>query len=156
MAYIGNTVRSVPFTVDVFSGDSSNKNFTLTRAPASTASIGVFVNGLYQQPTANYSLSVTTLSFTDAPSTGTNNILVLHIGEGQIASQVPSDGTVTTPKLAANVAITELTANTVLKVPVYSSNTTRDSTITNPQNGMIVLSGSQFQGYNGSWVVLNN
>lgn len=156
MAYIGNTVRSVPFTVDVFSGDGSNKDFILTRAPASTASIGVFINGLYQQPTANYTLNVSTISFTNAPSTGTNNILILHIGEGQIATQVPSDGTVTTPKLAANVQITQLTANTVLKVPVYSSNTTRDSTITSPQNGMIVLSGSQFQGYNGSWVVLNN
>ena len=148
MAYIGNQVRSIPFVVDNFSGDASNKNFTLSRIPASSASIAVFVNGLYQQPTANYSLSVQTLSFTNAPPSGTNNVLILHIGEGQIASQVPSDGTVTTPKLSANVEITQLTANTVLKVPVYTSNTTRDSTITSPQNGMIVLSGSQFQGYN--------
>ncbi len=156
MAYIGNQVRSIPFVVDNFSGDASNKNFTLSRIPASTASVAVFVNGLYQQPTANYSLDIQTLSFTNAPPLGTNNILILHIGEGQIASQVPSDGTVTTPKLASNVAVTQFTANTTLRVPVYTSNTTRDSTITSPQNGMIILSGSQFQGYNGSWVVLNN
>ena len=157
MAYIGNQVRSVPFVVDNFSGDASNKNFTLSRIPASTSSIAVFIEGRYQQPTANYTLSVETLSFTNAPALGTNNILVLHIGEGQIASQVPTDGTVTTPKLASNVAITQLTANTTLRVPVYTSNTTRDSTITSPLSGMIVLSGTQFQGYNGSaWVVLNN
>ena len=157
MAYIGNQVRSVPFVVDNFSGDGSNQNFTLSRVPASTSSIAVFINGLYQRPTANYTLDIETISFTTAPASGTNNVLVLHIGEGQIASQVPTDGTVTTPKFAANVAVTQFTANTTLRVPVYTSNTTRDSTITSPLNGMIVLSGTQFQGYNGSnWVVLNN
>ena len=157
MAYIGNQVRSVPFVVDNFSGDGSNQNFTLSRVPASTSSIAVFINGLYQRPTANYSLDIQTISFTTAPASGTNNVLVLHIGEGQIASQVPTDGTVTTPKFAANVAVTQFTANTTLRVPVYTSNTTRDSTITTPQTGMIVMSGTQFQGYNGSnWVVLNN
>jgi hypothetical protein len=157
MAYIGNQVRSVPFVVDNFSGDGSNQNFTLSRVPASTSSIAVFINGLYQRPTANYTLDIQTISFTTAPASGTNNVLVLHIGEGQIASQVPTDGTVTTPKFAANVAVTQFTANTTLRVPVYTSNTTRDSTITTPQTGMIVMSGTQFQGYNGSnWVVLNN
>ena len=157
MAYIGNQVRSVPFVVDNFSGDGSNQNFTLSRVPASTSSIAVFINGLYQRPTANYTLDIQTISFTTAPASGTNNVLVLHIGEGQIASQVPTDGTVTTPKFAANVAVTQFTANTTLRVPVYTSNTTRDSTITSPLSGMIVLSGTQFQGYDGSnWVVLNN
>lgn len=157
MAYIGNQVRSVPFVVDNFSGDGSNQNFTLSRVPASTSSIAVFIEGRYQQPTANYTLDVQTLSFTNAPASGTNNVLILHIGEGQIASQIPTDGTVTSSKMASNVAITQLTANTTLKVPVYASNVTRDSTITSPQGGMIVFSGTQFQGYNGSaWVVLNN
>ncbi len=157
MAYIGNQVRSVPFVVDNFSGNGSTQNFTLSRVPASTSSIAVFINGLYQRPTANYTLDIETISFTTAPASGTNNVLVLHIGEGQIASQVPTDGTVTTPKFAANVAVTQFTANTTLRVPVYTSNTTRDSTITSPLSGMIVLSGTQFQGYNGSaWVVLNN
>lgn len=157
MAYIGNQVRSVPFVVDNFSGNGSNQNFTLSRVPASTSSIAVFIEGRYQQPTANYTLDIQTLTFTSAPASGTNNVLVLHIGEGQIASQVPTDGTVTTPKFAANVAVTQFTANTTLRVPVYTSNTTRDSTITSPLSGMVILSGSQFQGYNGSaWVVLNN
>lgn len=157
MAYIGNQVRSVPFVVDNFSGDASNKNFVLSKIPASTSSIAVFIEGRYQQPTANYTLDVQTLSFTNAPASGTNNVLILHIGEGQIASQIPTDGTVTSSKMASNVAITQLTANTTLKVPVYASNVTRDSTITSPQGGMIVFSGTQFQGYNGSaWVVLNN
>lgn len=157
MAILGNQIRTAPFTVDVFSGDGSDTSFVMTRSPASTSSVAVFINGLYQRPTANYSLDGVNINFAAAPIAGVNNIQVLHIGEGQSSTQVPSDGTVTTPKLASNVAITQLTANTTLRVPVYTSNTTRDSTITLPLSGMIVLSGTQFQGYNGSdWVVLNN
>jgi hypothetical protein len=55
MAFIGNSVQSVPFITDTFSGNASTVNFTLTRAPAGTASIAVFISGVYQAPTA-YSL----------------------------------------------------------------------------------------------------
>ena len=48
-------------------------------------------------------------------------------------------------------------ANTTLRSPVYTNNTARDAAITSPLSGMLVISGTQFQGYNGStWVVLNN
>lgn len=157
MAILGNQIKSTPYTVDVFSGDGSDPSFELTRVPASTSSIAVFVNGLYQSPTANYTLNGLTINFSVVPSSGTNNIQVLHIGEGQVSTQVPSDGTVTTPKLAQTLATNNFTANTTLRSPVYTNNTARDAAITSPLSGMLVISGTQFQGYNGStWVVLNN
>lgn len=157
MAFLGNQVRSVPFIVDVYNGDASTTTFSLSRYPASTASIAVFINGSYQQPTANYTINGVDIVFTSAPPTGTENVLILHIGEGQMATQTPADGTVDSTKMAANVSVTQFTANTTLRVPVYTSNTTRDSTITSPLSGTIILSGTQFQGYDGSgWVVLNN
>lgn len=79
MSYIGNTVTSVPYITDTFSGNASAVNFTLTRAPAGTAAIAVFIAGLYQPP-FNYTLSGTTLTFNSAPGIGTNNIVVLHLG----------------------------------------------------------------------------
>ena len=90
MAYIGNQVRSIPFVVDNFSGDASNKNFTLSRIPASSASIAVFVNGLYQQPTANYTLSVQTLSFTNAPSSGSGCYVTVVITQDGTGSRTPT------------------------------------------------------------------
>jgi len=157
MAILGNQIRSVPFTVDTFSGDGSDTTFDLSRIPASTSSIAVFINGSYQSPTANYTLSGVTINFTAAPSSGTNNIQVLHIGEGQTSTQVPSDATVTTPKLAQTLATSNFTANTTLRAPVYTNNTARDSAITSPVSGLLIISGTQFQGYNGTnWVVLNN
>ena len=101
MAYIGNQLTSTSFVVDTFSGTGSQTVFTgLTFAPAATASIAVFVAGVYQAPTS-YSLSGTTLTFNSAPAAGTSNIRVLHLGTGATAG-VPSDGSVTTDKIAAN------------------------------------------------------
>lgn len=157
MAILGNQIRTAPFAVDVFSGDGSDASFVMTRSPASTSSVAVFINGLYQRPTANYTLDGVTINFAAAPVSGVNNIQVLHIGEGQSATQVPSDGTVTTPKLAQTLATSNFTANTTLRAPVYADNAARDTAITSPLSGMLVISGTQFQGYDGSgWVVLNN
>lgn len=159
MAYLGNQVRSVPFTLDVFSGDNSTTTFSLTRVPASTSSVAVYINGLYQTPTTAYTLNVSDIVFSTAPTSGTNNIQVLHLGESQTLTQVPDDGTVNSAKLISNIAITNLTANTIFKTPVFADNTARDAAITSPQSGMIafVTADTQFQGYNGSgWIVLNN
>jgi hypothetical protein len=100
MAYIGNEVTSIPFITDTFSGTGGQTAFTLTRAPAGTASIAVFISGVYQPP-GNYTLSGVTLNFAIAPSSGTNNIVVLHLGNGS-AVQVPSDGSVTLARLASD------------------------------------------------------
>jgi len=101
MAYIGNEVTSIPFITDTFSGTGGQTAFTLTRAPAGTASIAVFISGVYQPP-GNYTLSGVTLNFAIDPSSGTNNIVVLHLGNGS-AVQVPSDGSVTISKLSSDV-----------------------------------------------------
>ena len=100
MAYIGNEVTSIPFITDTFSGTGGQTAFTLTRAPAGSASIAVFISGVYQPP-GNYTLSGVTLNFAIAPSSGTNNIVVLHLGNGS-AVQVPSDGSVTLSRLASD------------------------------------------------------
>ena len=98
MSYIGNQVTTVPFITDTFSGNSATVNFTLTRAPAGSAAIAVYIAGVYQAPTA-YSVTGTTLTFGTAPVVGTNNIVVLHLGNGS-ATQVPSEGSVTLTKLS--------------------------------------------------------
>ena len=103
MAYIGNLPKTANFAIDTFSGDNSTVNFTLRDAPATTSSILVFVGGIRQQ-TDSYTLSSTTLQFTEAPPTGTNNIQVLFLGIGTTTT-VPADGTVTSVKLA-NQAVT--------------------------------------------------
>jgi hypothetical protein len=101
MAYIGNTQTSIPFITDSFSGNASATSFSpLTRAPAGTASIAVFVAGAYQAP-STYSLVGTTITFGSPPASGVGNIIILHLGNGS-TTQVPSDGSVTLLKLAGD------------------------------------------------------
>lgn len=101
MSYIGNQVTSVPYIVDTFGGDSVTTIFgPLSRAPAGTASIAVFINGVYRTPGVDYTLNGDLIIFNVAPSSGAA-IVVLHLGNGT-TTQVPSDGSVTGTKLAVN------------------------------------------------------
>jgi len=109
MATIGNQIVSAPYVNDVFSGTGSQTAFTLTFAPATTAAIAVHVAGVYQAP-SSYTLSGTTLTFNSAPAVGSNNIQVLHLSIGFVA-QVPSDGSVTTAKIATDAITTSTIAD---------------------------------------------
>ena len=82
MAFIGtpldtrNTFQSLQGKR--FNGDGSTTAFTLDVAPSSTLDIEVFVGNVRQDPNTSYTLSGTTLTFTGAPPSGTNNIYVVH------------------------------------------------------------------------------
>jgi hypothetical protein len=103
MAYIGNQVSSVLFSVDTFSGDGSATNFgPMSRSPAGTASVAVFVGGSYKTPTNDYTISGDYVNFTTPPAVGTNNIAIHHLGNGVMATQTPVDGSVTGAKLTPN------------------------------------------------------
>jgi len=121
MSYIGNSPTSVPFIADSFSGNASTTSFTpLTRAPAGTAAIAVFIAGVYQAP-GTYTLSGVTITFATAPATGTNNIIVLHLGTGSVA-QVTSDGSVTLTKLSGDTFSYINSAFTAANTPSYTAN----------------------------------
>ena len=93
MAFIGtpldtrNTFQSLQGKR--FSGDGSETEFTLDVAPSSVLDIEVFVGNVRQDPNSAYTLSGTTLTFTGAPPSGTNNIYVVH--------QAKSVGTINAP-----------------------------------------------------------
>ena len=121
MAYIGNTTTSIPFIADSFSGNASTTSFSpLTRAPAGTASIAVFIAGVYQAP-STYTLVGTTITFGSAPASGVGNITVLHLGNGS-TTQVPSDGSVTLLKLSGDTYGYINTAFIAANTPSYTAN----------------------------------
>jgi hypothetical protein len=144
LAYLGNIPTSATFAIDSFNGDNSTVNFTLREAPVTTSSILVFVGGI-RQHTDTYSLSGTTLAFSEAPPTGTNNIQVLFLGLGA-SPHIPSDFSVSTVKIQTNaitgdkIAPTTLTGNLLasatitgdnLGLTAINANNIVDGTITN-------------------------
>lgn len=90
MSYVGNVPTTAAFPFDQFSGNGSTTAFTLSYAPAGTTSIIVSISGVVQNPNT-YSVSGTTLTFTPAPPTGTNNIAVLYLGLPVVATLTPGN-----------------------------------------------------------------
>ena len=80
MSYVGNTPTQQAFTpaVDYFSGNGSTTAFTLSRPVAAVSQVEVVVNNVVQNPSTAYTVSGNTITFTGAPSTGTNNIYVRY------------------------------------------------------------------------------
>ena len=89
MAYIGNNVpanfQASPAVVR-FNGDGSDTTFALGRAIGSVQEILVSVDGVVQDSSAYTVPDGSTLTFSAAPSSGTNNIFVyfLELAAGTI------------------------------------------------------------------------
>lgn len=104
MSYLGNTPVTQSFIsgTDYFNGTGSQTVFTLTRSVASINDIQVTVNNVVQQPNSGYTVSNTTLTFDQAPSSGTNNVYVRYLSTTTQAI-TPSQNTVSWNTLDSNV-----------------------------------------------------
>jgi len=122
MAYIGAvapgydpTRASVPqLDAERFSGTGSATAFTLARQVVSPTDIDVVVENVTQEPTVAYSVNGNTLTFTEAPGSGTNNIYVVYRGSGISNYAFVPDGSITFAKLANNIkqfTVDAVTAN---------------------------------------------
>jgi len=109
-----------------FNGDGSTTDFTLDVAPSSTLDLEVFVGNVRQDPNSAYTVSGTTLSFTGAPPSGTNNIYVVH--------QAKSVGTIDVPDSYKS------DAQTISGARTFSGTTTISGALT--ASGGVTLSGT--------------
>ena len=111
MAYLGivapiydPTRAPVPqLDAERFNGNNSTVAFTLTRQVNSPTDIDVFVENVRQEPTTSYDVAGYTLTFTEAPPSGTNNIYVIYRGGATNSYAYVPDGSITYAKLAQNI-----------------------------------------------------
>jgi hypothetical protein len=91
---------------DTFNGDGTTGPFNLTSSADSKNNLQVYIDGVYQSKD-NFSVSGTSLTFTTAPNTGTDNIEVIHlksvVGSVKLDS-FTGDGSDTTFDLANTIA----------------------------------------------------
>jgi hypothetical protein len=145
MSYIGAEPTTAAFPFDQFSGNGTTTAFTLTYAPASTTSIIVAISGVVQNPNL-YSVIGTTITFSPAPPTGTNNISVLYLG-------LPVIG-VSNPGNTAYFSSTSFTA-TGGQTTFTPSGSYTPGFINVIRNGS-QLAPANYTATNGTTVVLNN
>ena len=114
MSFLGNTPTTQSFTslTERFNGNGSATTVTLSRAVYNASDIEVLVNNVQQDPYEAYTVNGTnTLTFTEAPSSGTGNIIVTYRnytiskfvpGENTVTASSIADGTITGAKITSN------------------------------------------------------
>lgn len=118
-AWQGFDQGSSTITSETFDGDGSTTTFTLS-AEATTNTVFVNLNGVLQTPTTAYSVSGTTLTFTEAPATGdkievrkvalTESVSALTNATGNAYIQTNDSGTV-------DIVGSEVTLTGILQAP---------------------------------------
>lgn len=93
----GLTALAAPIAFDPFTGDGSTTAFVLSQTPAAISSTLIFVDGVKQRQTTDYTLATATITFLTAPP-NTARIDVISLAAYTL---VPSDGSVKTATLAA-------------------------------------------------------
>ena len=131
--YIGNTPGTQLYNsaLDTFNGDAVTVAFTLARAVGTEKDLDVTVNGVPQDPNTSYTVNGNTLTFTEAPSVGTGNIIVRYRAY-VVTTIVPDDESVTAAMIA-NTTITgvKIATGTITGAKIASGTITGDKITAN-------------------------
>ncbi len=103
MAYLGKRLVGVlneSKAVDTMTGDGSDTTMTLSRTPGSVNNVEVYMDGVFQTPGVEYTLSGNTVSFSSAPENGTM-IIALMGNDSSIIE--PNDASISGTKIAGAV-----------------------------------------------------
>lgn len=125
--------------VNTFSGDDVTVDFTLTQAPETVNNCHVYISGVYQNK-AGFSVAGTTLTFSEAPPTGVDNIeVIVHssivgvVGDDTITTSKLVDGAVTDAKITrAHRTITATDSGVDTDEVVFADATTGNIIYTAP------------------------
>jgi hypothetical protein len=117
MAYIGAQPNKqlTKTTSQSFNGTGSATAFTLNRAVNTGEELEVFVDNVQQEPGSgkSYTATGTTLTFDEAPPSGTGNVYVIYRGQAEVTTRLEApDLSITTAKLAAS-AVTNAKIDTM-------------------------------------------
>lgn len=80
MAYIGNNPDAIQNSIEItrFNGNGACTEFQIPQDVDDAKAIEVLVNSVQQDPDNSYSVVNGLITFTEAPSVGTNNVTVLR------------------------------------------------------------------------------
>jgi len=156
MAYVGNNLSVQQYAPQVayFSGNGSTTAFTLPVAVVSAAQIIVAIDNVIQNPSSAFTVSGTTITFTSAPLTGTNNIWVEYTSLQTNLVQ-PAAGSVSQTSFASitGTGATVLQTSPTITTPTLTSPTITGAVVTQANLATGVAgTGPAFSAYRGTSV----
>lgn len=143
MSYIGNSPEVNFFTnkLEKFSGTGACTQFTLTRTIDDANAVTIVVNSVLQTPIASYNVSSGIVTFTEAPSLGTENILVNYnspvlVTFNQVtASQIQANAVGTTQLSANSVTSDKIAPGTIIATDIADDSVTNTKIANNAVTG---------------------
>jgi len=152
MSYLGNTPENniifYVLGIDRFSGTSACTQFTLSRTLAQDIDAQVIVNSVIQEPVFAYTVSGATLTFTEAPSSGANNIQVVYrtqnvVAYDQLQSSEIQNEAITAAKLApSSVTETKIATSAVTETKIAANSVTSSTLIDNAVQANNISTGA--------------
>ena len=158
MAYLGNNPDAYQYTIEIsrFNGTGACTQFTIPQDIDDAKAIEVLVNSVQQDPDNAYTVTSGLITFSEAPTSGSNNIVVLRrTGTTYTRTQISSsdilpnavttsaiaDGSITSAKIADGTVIAaDIAANSVTTVKIADAAVT-DAKMATPQFNPFLLSG---------------
>lgn len=158
MAYLGNNPDAYQYTIEIsrFNGTGACTQFTIPQDVDNAKDIEVLVNSVQQDPDNAYTVTDGVITFSEAPTTGSNNIVVLRrtgttytrtqIAAGDIlpnavTSAAIADSAVGTTELASlavtgdKIGLTSINANNIVNATIT------EAKLANPPLNPFLLSG---------------
>jgi hypothetical protein len=102
-------------TVDTMVGDGSATTLVLSSAPISINNVLIFISGIMQRPTTDYTLSGSTITFSEAPIAGLKVVAITGGGEHigipltKLGTDKFMESAVTDAKIASGISASKLT-----------------------------------------------
>ena len=149
MAYLGNNPDAYQYTVEIsrFNGTGACTQFTIPQDVDNAKDIEVLVNSVQQDPDNAYTVTDGIITFSEAPTSGTNNVIVLRrtgttytrtqIASGDIlpnavTTAAIADSAVNTSELASQavtgdkIALTAINANNIVNASITDNKLQND------------------------------
>jgi len=108
----GNRIATVVDPVrTTLTGNGSGITFAISGASSLTnpSALIVAIDGALQEPSVDYTVSGGNITFTDPLASGAKAVIVAPTNTLQVGQLIPSDGSVSSAKLAPNISITNPT-----------------------------------------------
>jgi len=114
------SIADITVTTDTFTANGTQTNFTLSTPDSSVTNSLVFLNGVTQVPTTDYTLSTTTLTFLSAPVNGTAVQAISFTSAGVKSAAFTGNGSNTqfTLPVISTTSKTIVAINGVTQTPV--------------------------------------
>jgi len=164
MAYIGNNPDAIQNSIEItrFNGDAACTQFQIPQDVDDAKAIEVLVNSVQQDPDNSYTVTNGLITFSEAPSVGTNNVTVLRrtgltftrtqidVGDilpNAVTTIAIADGSITAAKIANGTIVTAEIADGAVTGPklgltAINANNIVDATITGPKLGQNAINAN--------------